>query len=93
MMKESVQEFIDREVWPYKERFEKRFRGIHKTVYAKSWRAWLPRCIRSRRIWRNGHGLVSTMLVGDYISGATGIFQQHLEPTRALNNATPFLWN
>ena len=35
MMKESVQEFIDREIWPNKERFEKRLR-IHKIMYAKS---------------------------------------------------------
>ena len=57
MMKESVQEFIDREVWPHKERFEKKRLRIHKTVYAKGWRAWLSRCLRSRKLWRNGHGL------------------------------------
>ena len=28
MMKESVQEFIDREIWPYKERFEKKIMSL-----------------------------------------------------------------
>ena len=35
MMKESVKEFIDREIWPNKERFEKKDYNFTKAVCKK----------------------------------------------------------
>ena len=36
MMKAAVKEFIDREVWPYKERFEKKYYELTKTLMEKA---------------------------------------------------------
>ena len=73
MMKESVKEFIDREVWPNKERFEKKDYNFTK-LYAKSWRTGFFSCWSTRNYGGLGMGFVSSMLVCDYISGATGSF-------------------
>ena len=35
MMKESVQEFVDREIWPHKERFEKKTMKSPSPVWKK----------------------------------------------------------
>ncbi|GIS22011.1 MAG: hypothetical protein CM15mP122_5170 [Bacteroidota bacterium] len=35
MMKDSVKEFIDREVWPYKDRFEKKDYDFTKSLMKK----------------------------------------------------------
>ena len=37
MMKESVIEFVDREVWPNKERFEKKDYALTESLMKKSW--------------------------------------------------------
>ena len=37
MMKDSVKEFIDREVWPYKDRFEKKRLWFYKIFNGESW--------------------------------------------------------
>lgn len=36
MMKESVKEFIDREVWPHKERFEKKDYALTEEIMRKA---------------------------------------------------------
>ncbi len=74
MMKESVQEFIDREIWPNKERFEKKDYEFTKLCMQKAGELGylgvsIPECYGGM-----GMGFVSTMLVCDYISGATGSF-------------------
>lgn len=35
MMRESVKEFIDKEIWPYKERFEKKITHLQKKLCVK----------------------------------------------------------
>ncbi len=50
MMKDSVKEFVDREIWPKKEEFEKKELCAYRRDYAQSWRTWLSRYLRSRRV-------------------------------------------
>ena len=74
MMKESVQEFIDREVWPYKERFEKKDYEFTKLCMQKAGELGFLGVSVPEKYGGMGMGFVSTMLVCDYISGATGSF-------------------
>ena len=74
MMKESVQEFIDREVWPNKERFEKKDYGLTKSCMEKAGNLGFLGVAVPENYGGMGMGFVSTMLVCDYISGATGSF-------------------
>ena len=74
MMKESVQEFIDREVWPYKERFEKKDYEFTKLCMQKAGELGFLGVSVPEEYGGMGMGFVSTMLVCDYISGATGSF-------------------
>ncbi|MDA9597271.1 acyl-CoA dehydrogenase family protein [Flavobacteriaceae bacterium] len=74
MMKESVQEFIDREVWPHKERFEKKDYELTKTCMQKAGELGFLGVSVPENYGGMGMGFVSTMLVCDYISGATGSF-------------------
>jgi len=72
MMKESVREFIDKEVWPYKERFEKSDYGFTVEIMNKAAEMGLLGISVPEAYSGMGMGFVSTMLVCDYISGSSG---------------------
>ena len=74
MVKESVQDFIDREVWPHKERFEKKDYEFTKSCMKKAAELGFLSISVPENYGGMGMGFVSTMLVCDYISGATGSF-------------------
>ena len=74
MMKESVQEFIDREIWPYKERFEKKDYEFTKQCMQKAGELGFLGVSVPENYGGMGMDFVSTMLVCDYISAATGSF-------------------
>ena len=72
MMKESVIEFIDREVWPHKERFENKDYELTEQIMRKIGEMGLLGISIPEQYGGLGMGFVSTMLVTDYISAATG---------------------
>ena len=72
MMKEAVQEFIDREVWPNKERFEKKDYAFTEELMKKIGEMGFLGVSVPEVYGGLGMDFVSTMLVCDYISGATG---------------------
>lgn len=72
MMKESVTEFVDREIWPHKERFEKKDYALTEEVMRKAGELGFLGVAVPAEYEGLGMGFVSTMLVCDYISGATG---------------------
>jgi len=72
MMKASVKEFIDREVWPHKERFEKKDYAFTEEIMRKAGELGFLGISVPEAYDGMGMGFVSTMLVCDYISGATG---------------------
>ena len=72
MMKESVKEFIDKEVWPHKERFEKSDYAFTEEIMTKAAEMGLLSISVPEQYGGMGMGFVSTMLVCDYISGSSG---------------------
>ncbi|GAB1309503.1 acyl-CoA dehydrogenase family protein [Urechidicola sp. KH5] len=72
MMKEAVVEFIDREVWPHKERFEKKDYALTEEVMRKAGEMGFLGVSIPEEYGGIGMGFVSTMLVTDYMSAATG---------------------
>ena len=72
MMKEAVTEFIDREVWPLKDRFEKKDYALTKALMKKAGELGFLGISVPEKYNGMGMGFVSTLLVCDYISGATG---------------------
>ncbi|MGV6845082.1 MAG: acyl-CoA dehydrogenase family protein [Lutibacter sp.] len=72
MMKESIQDFIDREVWPFKERFEKKDYQFTQEIMTKAGEMGLLGVSVPEEYGGMGMDFVSTMLVCDYISGASG---------------------
>ena len=72
MMKESVKEFIDKEVWPHKERFENSDYGFTVEIMNKAAEMGLLSISVPEAYGGMGMGFVSTMLVCDYISGSSG---------------------
>lgn len=74
MMKESVTEFIDREVWPHKERFEKKDYGFTEELMRKAGEMGFLSIAVPEAYGGMGMSFMSTILVCDYISGATGSF-------------------
>jgi len=72
MMKDSVKEFIDREVWPKKAEFEKKNYALTEEVMRKAGELGFLSVAIPEEYEGLGMGFVSTMLVCDYISGATG---------------------
>ena len=72
MMKEAVIEFIDREVWPHKERFENKDYALTEEVMRKAGEMGFLGVSIPEQYGGIGMGFVSTMLVTDYISSATG---------------------
>ncbi len=72
MMKESVIEFIDREVWPIKERFEQKDYALTEELMRKAGEMGFLGISIPEKYGGIGMGFVSTMLVTDYISAASG---------------------
>lgn len=72
MMLESVREFVDREIWPHKERFEKKDYAFTEEIMKKAGELGLLGIAVPESYGGLGMGFVTTMLVCDYISGATG---------------------
>ncbi len=72
MMKDAVIEFIDREVWPLKERFENKDYALTEEVMRKAGEMGFLGVSIPEEYGGIGMGFVSTMLVTDYISAATG---------------------
>lgn len=72
MMKESVKEFVDREIWPKKEEFEKKNYELTEEIMNKAAELGFLGVGVPEEYDGLGMGFVSTMLVCDYISGATG---------------------
>ena len=74
LMKESVQEFINREILPNKERFEKKDYDFTKECMQKAGELGFLAVGVPENYGGLGMGFVSSMLVCDYISGSTGSF-------------------
>ncbi|MUP47160.1 acyl-CoA dehydrogenase [Gramella sp. BOM4] len=72
MMRDSVKEFVDREIWPHKEEFEKKNYELTEEVMRKAGELGFLGVAVPEEYDGLGMGFVSTMLVCDYISGATG---------------------
>ncbi|MAN58677.1 MAG: acyl-CoA dehydrogenase [Flavobacteriaceae bacterium] len=72
MMRDSVKEFVDREIWPKKEEFEKKNYALTEEIMRKAGEMGLLGVAVPEAYDGLGMGFVTTMLVCDYISGATG---------------------
>ncbi|WGK64610.1 acyl-CoA dehydrogenase family protein [Croceiramulus getboli] len=72
MMRDSVKEFVDREIWPKKERFEHKDYALTEEIMRKAGEMGFLGIAVPEEYDGMGMGFVSTMLVCDYISGATG---------------------
>ena len=74
MMRESTQEFVDRELWAHWQRFEQKDYKYTEETMKKAAELGLLGIAVPEQYGGMGMGFVSTMLVCDYISGATGSF-------------------
>ncbi len=74
MMRDSTKEFVDRELWAHWERFEKKDYAYTEETMRKAGELGLLSIAVPQAYGGMGMGFVSTMLVCDYISGATGSF-------------------
>ena len=74
MMRDSVIEFVDKELWPNKERFEKKDYALTEEVMRKAGELGYLSIAVPEEYGGMGMGFVNTVLVCDYISGATGSF-------------------
>lgn len=74
MMRDSTKEFVDRELWGQWERFEKKDYAYTEECMHKAGELGLLSIAVPEAYGGLGMGFVSTMLVCDYISGATGSF-------------------
>jgi len=74
MMKDAVREFVDREIWPNKPRFEKKDYAFTEEIMRKAGELGFLGVSVPEEYGGMGMGFVDTMLVCDYISGATGSF-------------------
>ena len=72
MMKDSVKEFIDRDVWPHKARFENKDYSFTEALMKQAGELGFLSIPVPENYGGMGMGFVSTMLVCDYISGASG---------------------
>jgi len=72
MMRDSVKEFVEREIWPNKEEFEKKNYELTEEIMRKAGELGFLGVAVPEEYDGLGMGFVSTMLVCDYISGATG---------------------
>ncbi|WP_108869901.1 acyl-CoA dehydrogenase family protein [Aquimarina aquimarini] len=74
MMRDSAKEFVDRELWAHWERFENKDYAFTEECMRKAGELGLLGVAVPEAYGGLGMGFVSTMLVCDYISGATGSF-------------------
>ncbi|HRZ74212.1 MAG TPA: acyl-CoA dehydrogenase family protein, partial [Flavobacterium sp.] len=74
MMRDSVKEFVDKEIWPNKNRFEKKDFAFTEEVMRKAGEMGFLSVAVPEAYSGMGMGFVDTCLVCDYISGATGSF-------------------
>jgi alkylation response protein AidB-like acyl-CoA dehydrogenase len=74
MMRDSVQEFVDKEIWPNKNRFEAKDYAFTEEVMKKAGDMGFLSVAVPEAYGGMGMGFVDTCLVCDYISGATGSF-------------------
>ena len=74
MMKESVQEFVDRDIVPNRERFEQKDYDLTRDMMAKAGSLGFLGVAVPEAYNGLGMPFTSTMLVCDYISGANGSF-------------------
>lgn len=74
MMRDSTKEFVDREIWAQWERFEKKDYAYTEECMRKAGELGLLGIAVPEEYGGLGMSFVSTMLVCDYISGATGSF-------------------
>ncbi len=74
MMRESTKEFVDRELWAHWERFENKDYAYTQECMKKAGDLGFLSIAVPEQYGGMGMGFVSTMLVCDYISGATGSF-------------------
>ena len=72
MMRDAVKDFIDREVWPHKDRFENKDYAFTKEIMEKAGELGFLGVSVPEEYGGLGMDFVSTMLVCDYISAATG---------------------
>lgn len=72
MMRDMVKEFVDREVWPNKPRFERKDYAFTEEIMRKAGELGLLGTAVPEKYGGLGMSFVTTMLVCDYISGATG---------------------
>ena len=91
MMKESVQEFIDREVWPHKERFEKKDYEFTKLCMQKAGELGFTGVSpfpKTMEEW--AWALYPQCWFVITFQAQPDLFQQLLEPTRALELCQSF---
>lgn len=74
MMRESTREFVDRELWAHWERFEKKDYAFTEACMKKAGEMGFLSIAVPEEYGGMGMSFISTMLVCDYISGATGSF-------------------
>jgi alkylation response protein AidB-like acyl-CoA dehydrogenase len=74
MMRDSVKEFADKELWAQKVRFEKKDYAYTEETMRKAGELGFLGVAVPEAYGGLGMGFVSTMLTCDYISGATGSF-------------------
>ena len=74
MMRDSVKEFCDKEIWPNKNRFEAKDYAFTEEVMKKAGEMGFLSVAVPAEYGGMGMGFVDTCLVCDYISGATGSF-------------------
>ena len=74
MMRDSVKEFVDKEIWPNKNRFEKKDYAFTEETMKKAGDLGFLSVAIPEAYGGMGMGFVNTVLVCDYISGGTGSF-------------------
>lgn len=74
MMRDSVKEFVDKEIWPNKDRFEHKDYAFTEAVMKQAGEMGFLSVAVPENYGGMGMGFVDTCLVCDYISGATGSF-------------------
>ena len=74
MMRDSTKEFVDRELWGHWERFESKDYAYTESCMRKAGELGFLSISVPEAYGGMGMGFVDTMLVCDYISGATGSF-------------------
>jgi alkylation response protein AidB-like acyl-CoA dehydrogenase len=74
MMRDSVKEFVNKEIWPNKDRFENKDYAFTEACMKKAGDLGFLSVAVPEAYGGMGMGFVNTVLTCDYISGATGSF-------------------